>query len=127
MTPRTDGNRLFVPLKASPFAAFAGGSKTWEMRRRRHQWTRTNVFIGRRVELRRGYRVGNSLWGQIVAVEEASSVARMFAHVGYAPFIPRAASKVEALRIAAETLGSADDPVIAFQIILDAERPKCGI
>ena len=118
MMPQAAANRLFVPLKSSAFKGFLAGAKTWELRMLQRQWTRTHVYVGRSVELRCGYRVGKSLWGRIAAVEEAASIARMFARVGYLPFIPTATCEVEALQIAAETLGTADGPVIAFQIAL---------
>ena len=125
MSFQPPAHRLFVPLKSSPFAAFLDGSKTWELRKRHPRWTRTHVFVGRRVELRCGYRVGKSLWGQIVAVDDASSVDQMFARIGYKPFVPRAASSAQALRIAEETMGSADQPVIAFQVALDMRPGTC--
>lgn len=119
MTPQTAHDRLFVPLKSSAFRGFLAGSKTWELRRHGRQWARKHLVVGRRVELRCGYRVGRSLWGRIITVEEAASIDQMFARVGYMPFVPRATSSAEALEIAVETLGAPDEPVIAFQVALD--------
>jgi len=113
-------SRLFVPLNRAAYEAFGIRQKTWELRLHRRQWTRRQIVIGRRVELRCGYSSGKSLWGEVVAVRDAPTVTQMFARVGYRLFVPRAASEVEALQIAEQTLGSVHDPVIAFQIALDA-------
>ena len=111
--------RLFVPLKASAFDAFAGGGKTWELRLRRRQWSASQLSVGRHVELRCGYSRGRSLWGRILAVEEAESIADLFDAVGHAAVVPRAASRSQAIEIAAEVLGTAHEPVIAFQVALE--------
>lgn len=113
--------RLFVPLRTAHFRAFAAGNKTWELRLRRRNWTSRHVLIGRRVELRHGYSGLGSVWGNVVEVYEASSISYILARVPYRLIVPDAASKADAVRIAATTLGASTAPVIAFCVKLDAQ------
>src|SRR5258708_2524794 len=74
--PKSD--RLFVPLADQPFAWFRSGHKKWELRRFGRQYTLKHVRVGRRVELRRGYRGPDVLWGEILDVVEANGVDDFF-------------------------------------------------
>jgi predicted phosphoadenosine phosphosulfate sulfurtransferase len=61
-------DRLFVPLKGFWYDLFESGRKKYEMRGIRPGFTKRQVWIGRPVELRRGYAKGKSLWGTIADV-----------------------------------------------------------
>jgi len=112
-------DRLFVPLATDPFRWFASGRKRWELRRLGRQYTPKHLRIGRRVELRRGYAVGESLWGTIDKVSEASSIREFFDIVPFDHVIPTAASLGEAVATAEGILGVADVPVIGFLVAVD--------
>lgn len=113
--------RLFVPLRRAPYVAFAGGAKTWEVRLLQRQWNERNVRVGRQIELRLGYSVGRSQWGQVADVRVAGSLSELFDLIDYQAVAPSAANRNEAVETAARTLGAADRKVIAFRIALDYE------
>lgn len=108
--------RLFVPLRRAPYVAFAGGAKTWEVRLLRRQWNERNVRVGLQVELRLGYAVGRSLWGQVDDVRIANSLFELFDLIDYQAVVPSAPSRNDAVETAARTLGAADQRVIAFRV-----------
>lgn len=118
---QTAQKRLFVPLRRAPYVAFAGGTKTWEVRLLRRQWNERNVKVGRQVELRLGYAVGRSLWGQVTDVRIASSLSELFDLIDYQAVVPSAPSRNEAVETAARTLGAADRQVIAFRVAMRHE------
>lgn len=60
-------DRLFVPLTAEAFGWWRSGKKRWDVRRHAPRWAWC-VWLGRRVELRRGYSEP-SLWGSIGRTE----------------------------------------------------------
>lgn len=112
-------HRLFVPLKLGPYEAFVRGTKTWELRLCRRQWTDRHIWPTRRVELRCGYSIGRSLWGRISEVRQASRLSRIFDVVDFREIVPAASNKSEAAELAARVLGATKAPVIAFRIEID--------
>lgn len=86
---RTDqpADRLFVALKTEPFQWFADGRKLWELRRTGPRFNSRTVRLGRPVELRRGYSIGESLWGVVEKVQEASGIREFFKDVPFAQVI----------------------------------------
>ncbi len=112
--------RLFVPLASEPFDWFADGSKRWELRRYGRQYTEKHLRVGRRVELRRGYGHGRSLWGVITRVHRAPSLEDFLRTVDYREVLPTAESMDAARQRASEILRtSGTDAVIGFEIRLD--------
>jgi len=115
----TPADRLFVPLASGPYEWFGSGAKEWELRKLGRQYTPKHLVVGRRVELRRGYSLGNSLWGNLAEVRQAGSIREFFESVHYALVIPPAKSLAEALATAEGILGAADVPVIGFRVDVD--------
>jgi ASC-1-like (ASCH) protein len=73
--------------------------------------------VGRRVELRRGYRGPDALWGEIIRVISADSFEDFFSKVPFQDVIPVARSRQQAIKIASEIL-KADHhtPLLGFAI-----------
>lgn len=120
----TEGGRarVFVPLSREPFLWFQGGSKQWELRKYGRQYTEQHIGVGRRVELRHGYRSHRSLWGIITEVIRASSIRDFFDAVDYRCVIPAAESREDAIRIAERILRIPEReevPVFAFRVELN--------
>lgn len=115
----TDEKRLFVPLAGQPFEWFSSGRKRWELRKYGRQYTEKHLVAGRRVELRRGYSTGHSLWGTLARTERAESIARFFDVVPYSLVVPGAASLAEAIEVAHGILGTGEFHVIGFEVGLD--------
>lgn len=67
-------DRLFVPLNAKWYDLFVEGKKLWEIRAISPRFNYHTVFVGRTVELRRGYAVKGALWGRIVDVAEVKDI-----------------------------------------------------
>jgi ASC-1-like (ASCH) protein len=97
-------DRLFVPLADEPFNWFSSGQKKWELRRFGRQYTRKHVRVGRCVELRRGYRGPDALWGKIISIVEAQGIEDFFNKVPFQDVIPVAHSRDDAIRIATNIL-----------------------
>lgn len=57
-------DRLFVPLNSIWFDLFKSGEKKWELRGINNKFNEKTVRMGRRAELRKGYK-GESLFGKI--------------------------------------------------------------
>jgi hypothetical protein len=106
LSPSVPSNtdRLFVPLADEPFGWFRSGKKKWELRRFGRQYTRKHVRVGRRVELRRGYKGPDAIWGEVLEVMEASGVVDFFNKVDFKEVIPVAESREHAIRIATDIL-----------------------
>jgi hypothetical protein len=116
------GARAFVPLASSPFSWFEGGLKKWELRKYGRQYTERHIWVGKRVELRHGYRSNRSLWGTVSDTVSASSVSDFFSRVDYRTVIPVATSLGEACRIAEEILNipeNTESHLFGFRIELD--------
>jgi ASC-1-like (ASCH) protein len=110
-------DRLFVPLADQPFAWFRSGKKKWELRRLGRQYTQRHVRVGRRVELRRGYRGPDVLWGEILAVIEANGIEDFFEKVDFKDVVPVADSREDAVRIATEILRiDSTTPLLGFAV-----------
>ena len=67
------------------------------------------LFLGREVELRRGYS-GESLWGIIGDVRESNGLSELIGLVGARKVIPIASSSHEATQIARSIVGT-DGPI----------------
>jgi ASC-1-like (ASCH) protein len=110
-------DRLFVPLADEPFNWFVSGQKKWELRRLGRQYTPKHVRVGRRVELRRGYRGPDALWGEILNVVEAQSIEDFFNKVPFEEVIPIASSRDDAIKIAINILrADSHTPLLGFAI-----------
>lgn len=70
----TSPDRLFVPLNSDPYRGFESGGKTAEFRGVNSKFNIDTVFVGRTVELRRGYSTDDSLWGEITAVDTGTTI-----------------------------------------------------
>ncbi len=119
---KRSSDRLFVPLSSDPFAWFRSGKKTWELRKRGRQYTCSNVWRGRDVELRRGYTNAESaLWGEIIDVIEADSIEAFFKCVHWQTVLPESSSLDAAIADARRILNINDDedtPVLGFKVEL---------
>lgn len=110
-------DRLFVPLADRPFSWFRSGEKKWELRRLGRQYTLKHVRIGRLVELRRGYKGPDALWGEILNVIEASNIENFFNEVDFKDVIPVADSREHAIQIATDILKvDRTTPVLGFAV-----------
>lgn len=114
-------DRLFVPLKTEPYEWFQSGKKHWELRQRRGGF-RFGAYVGRRVELRRGYSTEDALWGSITDVEVANTIDEMFAKVWYKRVLPTATGRDQAKLLCAKILRVSPEAImelIAFRVQLD--------
>lgn len=120
---RPSPDRLFVPLAAEPFGWFESGKKQWELRRLGRQYTLDHVRTGRPVELRRGYSdPAKALWGHVVDVRSAPSIAAFFDEVPWREVLPESGDRAEAIAAARRILGVDEGdavPVLGFRIALD--------
>lgn len=119
MTTEAATKRLFVPLSSEPYDWFRSGRKRWELRRYGRQYTLAHVRRGRQVELRRGYRSHQALWGHIVRTVEATSLLSFFDEVPFQQVIPVAKTRDEAVALASSILGLAPNEntrVLGFEI-----------
>ena len=91
-------DRLFVPLSSQPYLWFKSGRKKWELRKYGRQYTDKYVYVGRLVELRRGYSDGKqALWGIIEQIEYAQDLSDFFNKVDFSEVIPVALSLEDAI------------------------------
>lgn len=115
-----NNKRLFVPLSNGPYSWFQSGMKKWELRKYGRQYTEKHVYVGRAVELRRGYsNPMDALWGEIEMVEFSNNLISFFDVIDFALVIPTATSKQEALSLAASILNiQVDQPrkLIGFKV-----------
>lgn len=110
-------DRLFVPLAEEPFNWFCSGEKKWELRRFGRQYTPKHVRKGRRVELRRGYRGPEALWGEILDVIQANGMDDFFNQVPFEEVIPVATSREQAIKIATDILRvDLKTPLLGFAV-----------
>jgi hypothetical protein len=108
---------LFVPLANQPFAWFRSGRKRWELRRFGRQYTLEHVRVGRRVELRRGYRGPDALWGEILDIMLANGLEDFFSKVYFKEVVPIAESREDAVKIATEILNvESNTPLLGFAV-----------
>ena len=116
--------RLFVPLASAPFAWFASGRKTWELRKHGRQYTERNLRLGRRVELRRGYNdAAHAIWGTLKEVKRAGGIEAFFQQVPFALVIPEAATEAQAVEQAKRILKIEDGErceLSGFRVEVDA-------
>lgn len=115
--------RLFVPLAKKPYEWFLSGVKSWEVRRQRGAFNLNTVTIGRRVELRLGYRpIRPSLWGTITQIMTEDNVSHLLQKIPYRSVVPEAENYDNARRQIQEILriGPVGEArLIAFHIDLD--------
>jgi ASC-1-like (ASCH) protein len=113
--PKVD--RLFVPLADQPFAWFRSGKKKWELRRLGRQYTPKHVRVGRRVELRRGYKGPDVLWGEILEVILANGLEDFLSKVCFKKVVPVAESREDAVEIATKILNvEPKTPLLGFSV-----------
>lgn len=105
-------DRLFVPLETRHYRNFVVGSKEFELRGVNAKFNEETVYEGRLVELRHGY-AGDSLWGQIEAVDVVDDLESILDHELILP----GATREEFLESARDLLGSYDR-WIAFEVEL---------
>ncbi|WP_316196913.1 hypothetical protein [Bradyrhizobium sp. SZCCHNS3053] len=111
-------DRLFVPLAASPFNWFQSGQKKWELRRFGRQYTPKHVRVGRRVELRKGYKGPESIWGEVLDVVEANGLDDFFNKVDFKEVIPVASTREDAVQIASDILRvGSSTPLLGFCVV----------
>lgn len=124
-TKRQICRRLFVPLSREPYEWFSSGQKEWEIRKQRGAFSDGQVFMGRPVELRLGYRdASSSFWGTVIDVIKAESLAEIFECVPFEKAIPSANDLDSALSIASKILGVSANQrieagIVAFKAQLD--------
>ncbi len=95
---KSKNDRLFVPLSSEPYSWFQSGLKKWELRKYGRQYTEKHVYLGRRVELRRGYSDKTKvLWGVIEVVECANNLELFFGKVAFHEVIPVASNLQDAI------------------------------
>jgi hypothetical protein len=112
-------DRIFVPLNTEAFDWFESGTKRWELRRVRGQYTLKHIRPGRLIEFRKGYRQGSSLWGTVLRTTLATGVADFFSKVPFSEVIPSAKSQVDAIAKAERILRvppGALDEVIGIEV-----------
>lgn len=128
MNARQEDRRLFVPLAKEPFRWFQSGAKLWEVRRSRGAYSANNVRVGRRVELRRGYRASSpSLWATVTEVEVAPTLRIMMRRIPFNEAIPEALNCSTAVEEAASILRVSPDEevgIIAFRVRLDTPEVR---
>lgn len=112
--------RLFVPLKSEVYDWYLSGCKKWELRRIGRQYTRKNVYAGRIIELRRGYN-GESLFGKVGEVYEASSLEEILNDIDYKEIIPSARDEEDAKNYMAQLLGQKAGYII-FEVMLKHKK-----
>ena len=107
-------DRLFVPLITEHWDAFDIGTKGWEVRNAVGNFAPKFVRLDRKVELRKGYSKGNSIWGEIHDVAVFDTVEDVLEQVPFHRILPNARSKREAVKIITDLLGT-EHKKIAFR------------
>lgn len=111
--------RLFVPLTKEAYDWFKNHNKQWEIRKLNcGQYNSKNIFEGHRVELRLGYKPGNSIWGEITAVKEFNDAEELINSIDFKLLIPSANNKNEAIERVNSYIGK-DTKIITFKIDKD--------
>jgi hypothetical protein len=112
---RNLNKRVFVPLTKEAYDWFKIG-KQWEVRKFNvGQYNLKNIVKGREVELRLGYRPGNSTWGIISEVSVFDNISEMLNNVMYKSIIPTAETELIARDFIEKYIGK-DYKIIAFRI-----------
>jgi hypothetical protein len=107
-------DRLFVPLNSEPFEDFKDGSKSYELRSYGRQYIEKFAYLGRDVELRKGYS-GDSLWGKI-GCGEMGTLDEILCRVDWWKIFPKAGSKEEAINRIKKIVGIRNK-YLAFEVI----------
>jgi hypothetical protein len=108
--------RLFVPLTTESFLDFKLHGKQYEVRACEGNYSEKYVFLGRPVELRKGYS-GESLKGVIGDIIIGSHLEQILGLIDYKLAEPRANSIDEAVRENKKILGE-KPKYVAFQVLL---------
>lgn len=111
--------RLFVPLNSEPYTWFSTGKKNIELRRYGRQYTEKHVYLGRIVELRKGYgKSAPPLWGVIKRVAIYQSLEDTIKRENFHNIIPVASDSEDAFSKMSQILNINDNysPLIAFEI-----------
>lgn len=114
-------DRLFVPLNTEPFEWFRDDDKTWEVRSVDHNFNRQTVYIGRPVELRKGYATDESIWGTIANVRTNRRLTPLVRQIGYENISPVVNNEYEAVARLNKLLGGSRE-YIAFEVNFDDRR-----
>lgn len=112
-------DRLFVPLTTEHYRNFENAGKEWELRGVNQVFNPETVYEGRRVELRRGYSTGDSLWGAVGQVEQFDWLENVPSRIDHRKILP-GASEWEFLRSAKELVGDYER-WISFEVVLDGQ------
>jgi hypothetical protein len=108
-------DRLFVPLNSKAFGWFKSMGKKFELRNYGRQWTEKHIYSGRSVELRRGYSVGDSLWGTIGKIV-TGDINEIYSKINFIDIIPIAKNKEDAIEITQNIMGD-NMKYIAFEVM----------
>jgi len=112
-------NRLFIPLNGEAYKWFKSGNKQWEVRKLNvGQYNLKNLIVGRKVELRLGYRPGNSIWGIIKEVRTYDNANNLVNEIDFKHLIPSANDSNEATQKIIDYVGS-ESKIIAIKIQYD--------
>jgi hypothetical protein len=109
-------NRLFVAVSNKIYNYFIDGSKKWELRGVCPNFNSKTVYTGRKVEVRSGYSIGQSLWGRIGRVYENKSLNKLLYYVNYKEIIPYVITEMGALNEINRIMGQKDSYIL-FEII----------
>lgn len=121
MKELSNQKRLFVPLAKEAYEWFLNHNKQWEIRKLNSgQYNTKNLVEGRRVELRLGYRPGNSIWGVIDAVKMYNNADDLVNDINFKLLIPTANNKNEAIERINDFIGE-ESQIITFKVIKDNE------
>lgn len=112
-------NRLFIPLTKEAYQWFETGNKQWEIRKFNvGQYNSKNLIVGRKVELRLGYRPGNSIWGIIKEVRSFDNAESLVSEIDFKYLIPSANNPNEAIQRIIDYI-SPESKIIAIKIQRD--------
>lgn len=121
MKELSNQKRLFVPLAKEAYEWFLNNDKQWEIRKLNSgQYNTKNLVECRRVELRLGYRPGNSIWGVIDAVKMYNNADELVNAINFKLLIPTAKNKNEAIERINDFIGE-ESQIITFKVIKDNE------
>lgn len=112
-------DRLFTPLSSEPYEDFKSRGKLVEVRKVSPNFNRKTVYVGRRVELRKGYS-GESINGVITHVLEGT-LKDIFDFYGLEKIEPRFNTIIEAIEDNEALLGIAEK-YIGFEISFSLEE-----
>jgi ASC-1-like (ASCH) protein len=110
-------DRLFIPLKSEPFEWFKSGKKKWELRGISSNFNNRTVFIGRNVEISKGYS-GERIRGRITAVHVFKKIDDISKRIIFKEIIPIAANLGQFYEICKDFISKYNE-FIVFKIELE--------